>query len=169
MKWLGAALILSLSLYLGIALGAAERIRIRELEAFSRMMGAIGESVDLLRLPAAEIFCTYSDDVLEENGFLPRLRARVQRDGPTDALGQVISEMQAEGRLHCLTEDLEALTAFSKEFGCGDGGQEVRRCAYCAARLTACAKEASEHAQGNIRVSRALSFSAGILCVLMLM
>lgn len=168
LKWIGAGMIAVLSLYTGLSLGAEERRRAEELRAFCRFLAAAEESIGTLRLPAGEIFLSCADRVLERNGFLPRLRARVGRDGCEDAVGAVIREMAKEKRLALRGRDAAELLAFSASFGTGDSEQEVRRCAYYRAHLAHLAEEAEAEAPGNIRIFRVLSLSAGMLCILLL-
>ena len=181
MKWAGAVIILSLSLYLGLAAAWEEKRHVRSLAAFCRLLAAVREEVSVLHMPGKEIFLHFKDPFLENIGFLHMLRGgQSDRDGTEDTpsdlrisasvspLYDALGQPDMRRRLSLEKDEYETLLTFARDFGTGDSTQECTRCGEALLRLQTALSRAEGDMRGNVRVLHAVSLSFGILLILFL-
>lgn len=169
-KIFGAVFVLAVSFYIGMMLAANERRRVAELEAFYHLMERIRDSIASLAQPISEICLQYTDETLEKNGFLPRLRDLYQNGMKTEnILYRAILEQDAAHSFQMTAEDVSVLTNYAVSCGQEDSTGEVRRCTYYLSLLEKRLNDAKTALSANTKISRALPLSLGGLLIIMLL
>ena len=166
LKIVGAALILWGSVYVGVALSFDGTRRVRQNDAFCRLLSEISRGISGMRLPILSVIAEYSDDTLESCGFLPDARARIARGEVHDVIGHAVREIEGRGHLSLDKTEIALLCAYSAESGTEDAASEVRRCEYYLSKLAESGREAAAEAPKRAKIYRTVSFAIGALCVL---
>ena len=163
----GAAVIFAVSLYTGGACTVLWQKRVAVLVSFCKLLGALEEGISVMGLPMQNILLPFSDTVLEETGFLGRMRFLWEQDLCADALSRALSESGI--RRYMEDEEYTVLLRFFEELGSEDRVREGERCAYVRARLQAMREEASAALGARCRIARTLAGAVGCAAALMLL
>lgn len=114
LKFAGVAALFFSSLLFGLTKIREQRRRLTETKAVAALVHQIRTEIEAFRRPLPEIYAVYRSDVLEDNGFLPRLRS----GGLTEAIPALAH----------LPDVAAILIPLAERLGQGDAAEEVGRC-----------------------------------------
>ena len=158
-QFLGALLVFGSCAVMGMYAAMSYGKAVRELEAFLRLISHIGSQIDGLLMPLHSILASYTDPLLENNGFLPEFR----ENGASCAVEKVRKKLYMDER--CITE----LENFFRGLGCHNADEEARHCAYYEKRVAELAKNARDALPGKSRMCRAFGVLVGIMLAVILL
>lgn len=155
----GALLVFCSCTAIGMYAAATYRKAADELEAFHGLIVHIGAQIDGFLMPLDEIFESYTDKVLEKNGFLPMLR----REGIGAAMESV------KDRLYMGEAGVAELENYFSGLGRHGAEEEARHSAYYEKRIAELAKTARDVLPAKSRLCRAFGVLSGIMLAVILL
>ena len=161
-KLLGGGLLLCAAAGGWYALMGAERERLRQGEAFLRLICRIRCEIGDFCRPLPDIYAVYTDPVLERCGFLALLRER----------GELSSALEAATSLPAFRlkgEELSVLREMAEQLGRGYATEQTRLCDNAVGRLERVLGELRSRLPGKSRLCRSLFLcGAGCLAILLM-
>lgn len=154
---LGGLCLLCVTVGLIQYLDREETRRVAEYGAFLDFLRYIRTQIDCYRRPRADLFAAYGNAVLEETGFLPKLRA-----GGGFAEGFAASRSLLDGQTR------ELLIAFDRELGSSYTGEQLHACDFYIARLTEGETRIREESPARRKLHRTVTACGGMLVFLLL-
>ncbi len=156
---IGGGLILAVCVILGFAAGGMAKLRVRQLEAFCGLVGHIRSEIGYSARPLESIFNAYSDETLDECGFLSAARTG----------GAVTAMTFARARL-CLTEEeIDGLERFFGSLGRHNLDEELVCCEKFQKQLAESSGKAREALPGRLRLCRTLGILFGVLAAILML
>ena len=153
---MGAALLLLGAAGAGFSGIRNIRARIGELEAALALVRHIRESIGRLTAPLSEIYASFADPRLTENGFLTLLRTR----GMAEALEKTAWRMPER--------DLEILRDLAGRLGRGFPDEQCALCRYAEDRLEEDLDRLRKAAPGEERLWRSIPILSALSLLLLL-
>lgn len=136
-----------------------------ELHAFILFLKFIKREVEVYLTRQRDIFGSFENKILENNGFLPSLRAREISDDKSP-LYHVLQEW--DKRLHIPDEAKTLLFEFSESFGQTSFSEQSERCDTTICALEEIYKKCKEENASRIKLCRSAGCIVGAFAVLLL-
>lgn len=159
LQLIGAAGLISLALYLAVALSKMEMRRVRQMEGLLLLVRHIRGEIACFRTPVADIYASFQNEALAECGFLAALRER----------GFYSALMAGRETLYLGGEELAILTAFAEGVGRSYSAEQIALCDYTLRELEKALARRREEAPKRTRVLRTLSLVGGLMLVILLL
>ena len=158
-RLIGAAALLLLSVYTGASLASMEKKRLRQTEGFLLLVRYIREQISCFRRPLPEIYTGFSNEALENAGFLPAL-----------AEGDFSSALaRARDTLYLEDEEFKLLGAFGESVGQSFEEEQKALCAYTERELEKALARRREETPKRVRVLRTLCAVFGGMIIILLL
>lgn len=158
LKIIGALMIVAASSAVGFIKAERCRTRVRQLEAFSKLISHISSQIESFLTPLERIYADFQNDTLEKCGFLPLLRQ----------YGGVRAVAECRARLCLDTPEAEELERFFSELGGHAIDIESRRLAYFEKRMSELSEAAAAELRGKQKLYRTLGFLVGTMLAVIL-
>ena len=141
-----------------------EQEKLTECEAFLRLFLYVKNQIQYFLSPTRQIFATFRDEVLEESGFLPLLRAEaagVYHSNWADALDRCSFSGDAE------TKDV--IREFGEAIGKSNRDMQIASFDYYIKLLTEKTGRVRSAIEKNTRLYRAMGFALGAAVAILLL
>lgn len=158
-KLIGCALILIGCSAVGFSAAKLYRLRVKQLEAFLRLIKHIRAQIEYYRAPLDRIFEGYEDDMLSDCGFLDGARAS----------GAVGGFEACRGRLYLSGGEADELAGFFEGLGRHNADEESAHCAYYERWLDEVLSKAVAELPKRQKLCRAFGLLAGFLSAILLL
>ena len=151
LRWCGAALLLIAALFCSREYSAYAERRIREGAGLHALLLHIEKMIDSYLAPGSELFDGFSDERLEECGFLEKIR-----EGGTRAFSTTKDSLTVGEPIKKRLEDYFSL------FGKGYKASELSRLRECISDLKKMLDDECEELQKSVKVTRALLLGGAV-------
>ena len=131
-KLVGAALLVAVAVMYGRMKILEERHKVALISGMEGLVLAIRDGIAHYKKPLGEIYSSFSSDVLEENGFLPRCRV----DG--------IRAAWERTNMNLPPKMMELMNSFTVQIGSGYTEDELRLCGHTLEQIGRISAEALE-------------------------
>jgi len=144
--------------------------RLKQIEGFIRFFDYIIKYIDIYKYPVEKIFAAYSDDVLENCGFLDKLAKNGRVNGLYMNPWEIsLDECKNEGLIFFKDEEFDIIKGFGSKLGTGRADEQLYHMNLYSDRLN---KLYEEEYTKEINRSKLYKISGGLvgifICVLML-
>ncbi len=159
LKLFGFALLLLSAVLAGRAYSSYCKRRTKEIESFLSFITHIKEKIMLFLSTPSSFAESYSDENLENSGFLPSLR---------DGEGLKAAFSKCSAKLAVGEEAKKRLTAFFADFGKNYKDTEIKRCELFCEELEKTLAAEREEEPKRIKLCYTLLFSAALAIIILL-
>ncbi len=158
LKYIGFAIIGSVSFLIGIRLSENEKKAIYYGEGMYKLLAHICREIESFRTPLEDIYLSFTDDFLENERFLDKIRS--------SSLEEAISE---SGNVFCFKESTyRSLASFAYNLGKSDPSDQISRCRYIISLVSEDLKKATEEYPKNRKMYLSLSLLVGAMVIILL-
>jgi len=169
-KYIGMILITVSCTAGGIVFSNNIRSKLKQIESFIRFFDYIIKYIDIYKYPVERIFTAYSDDVLENCGFLDKLAKNGRINGLyANPWEMSLEECKNERLVAFKNEEFEIIKEFGSKLGNGRADEQICHMNLYKEKLS---KLYDEEYTKEINRSKLYKISGGLLgifiCVLML-
>ena len=166
MRLIGAALVFFAAFSCGLFAGKCEQKRIDEAEAFLSLFEYIKNQVSYFLTPTKQMYKGFANDVLENIGFLEKLRSHENDEIYFDAWGEAFRA--CEGSLHLSAEEEKIILGFGECIGKSDGNMQIKSFDYYIGLLSSELEKARTLVAKNKKVYRTIGFAIGAMAAILL-
>lgn len=166
MKIIGAMLVFFVSFSFGIYAGKCEQKRVDEAEAFLSLFEYIKNQVSYFLTPTKQMYKGFANDVLENIGFLEKLRSHESDEIYFDAWKEAFSACEKD--LHISSEEKKIILGFGECVGKSDGNMQIKSFDYYIGLLSAELEKARAETAKNKKVYRTIGFAIGAMAAILL-
>ena len=161
MKLLGAIILASASYLLGVRMARKESEKLQAINSLISFFTFMRRRMLSVRAPLYAVFSSYNDEFLEDNGFLPELRAR--------RYGMVGSFKGAVENLPVDEEISNELILFANDLGVLPLHEQIKRIDACVNALEEKKKVLSETVPSKQKSVKTVCLLAGVLVAIIML
>lgn len=157
-KYIGMLLIFLFTTLVGNGLAISEKRKIEQGEALRALIAHISREIECFKTPLDKIFSSFSNPILEKNGFLNNARER--------SLGDALNE---SGNIFCFKEETYKMVVnFGDFLGKSDCSDQLSRCKYILSLIDEELKKCKEAYPKNRKMYSSLGVLSGIMIIILL-
>ncbi len=158
-KYIGMVFIFVCTTLIGNGLAVAEKRKIEQSEALRAMIAHISREIECFKTPLDTIYFSYSNALLEKNGFLDMVRKKSLK-----------CALEERGNVFCYKEDTyKSLLVFADFLGKSECSDQLSRCKYILSLIDEDLKKSREAYPKNRKMYSSLGVLAGVMIIILLL
>lgn len=157
-KCLGILTLLFITVYFAFEVTMMEKRKLRQAEGFMLFLRHVRAQISCFCTPLTDIFSGFSNDALEECGFLP-----VAREGNLSCAVD-----KSKGKIYLEEEEINMLSAFASQLGSSYRNEQLEICDYYIGEFENLFNRVRDEHPKKAKLFRGVVLTGGLMLIVVL-